>query len=185
MTEPGNMIVLGRIGAAHGIKGEIRIQSFTEDPLAIASYGPLATSRRGLTITIRSARVAGNVVVCRIEGVADRNAAETLNGLDLMIDRSLLPPLEAEDDFYHADLVGLAVRGSDGTVLGSVIAVQNFGADDLLEIRQTGGGTRLLPFTRAVVPQIDLASGYLVVEPPAEVEGELADGADDEGAEAP
>src|SRR5690606_14988548 len=106
---------MGRIGAAHGIKGEVRIQSFTEDPLAIMDYGPLATNRPGLTIEILDARTTTNVLVARIKGVADRNAAEKLNGVELYIDRNLLPEIEDEDDFYHADLIGLDARLADGT----------------------------------------------------------------------
>jgi 16S rRNA processing protein RimM len=125
---------MGRIGAAHGIKGEVRIQSFTEDPLALVSYGLMATNKPGLTIRILSARTTTNVLVARIEGVNDRNAAEKLNGVELYVDRALLPEVEDEDDFYHADLLGLRVQLADGTSLGTVSAIPNFGAGDILEV---------------------------------------------------
>lgn len=167
----GNLLLMGRIGSAHGIKGEVRIQSFTEDPLALADYGPLATNKPGLTITILSARTNTNVLVAKLEGVHDRSAAEKLNGVGLYVDRELLPPPEDEDDFYHADLIGLSARLGDGTELGEVIAVPNFGAGDLIEIRDPrNGDTYLYPFTRKVVPEIHLKDGYLVIEVPIETE---------------
>jgi 16S rRNA processing protein RimM len=164
-------LLMGRIGSAHGIKGEVRIQSFTEDPLALADYSPLATNRPGLSITILSARTNTNVLVARLEGVDDRDAAERLNGVELYVDRELLPPTEDEDDFYHADLIGLDARLADGAVLGQVIAVPNFGAGDLIEIRDPrSGDTYLYPFTRKVVPEVHLKQGYLVIEVPVETE---------------
>src|SRR5688500_6123917 len=126
---------MGRIGAAHGIKGEVRIQSFTEDPLALVSYGPLSTDKPGLTIKL---------LVARLEGVNDRNAAEKLNGVELYVDRALLPETDDEDDFYHADLIGLKARLADGSEIGEVMAVPNFGAGDLLEIRDPRSGDTYL-----------------------------------------
>lgn len=176
---------MGRIGAAHGIKGEVRIQSFTEDPLAIMDYGPLVTNKPGLVIEILEARTTTNVLVARLKGFADRNAVEKLNGTELFIDRDLLPQIEDEDDFYHADLVGLDARLEDGTSIGQVIAVPNFGAGDMLELRPTAGGeTRFIPFTKAAVPEIHIAAGYVVVVPPVEIEGEAGD-EDDPGGETP
>jgi 16S rRNA processing protein RimM len=166
-------LLMGRIGAAHGIKGEVRIQSFTEDPLAIMDYGPLATNKPGLLIEILDARTTTNVLVARIKGFADRSAVEKLNGVELYIDRDLLPQIEDEDDFYHADLIGLHARLADGTSLGSVIAVPNFGAGDMLELRDKANGeTRFIPFTKVAVPEIHIAAGYVVVVPPVEIEGE-------------
>jgi len=166
-----NRLLMGRIGAAHGIKGEVRIQSFTEDPLALADYSPLQTNRPGLTIRILSARTTTNVLVARLEGVNDRTAAEKLNGIELYADRSLLPDNDDEDDFYHADLIGLRAQLSDGTVVGTVTAVPNFGAGDILEVRdERSGDTFLYPFSKAVVPHVHLADGYLVIEPPVEAE---------------
>lgn len=164
-------LLMGRIGAAHGIRGEVRIQSFTEDPMALVSYGPLSTNKPGLTVRILAARTTTNVLVARIEGVNDRNAAEKLNGVELYVDRALLPDPDSEDDFYHADLLGLRAQLTDGTSLGEVTAVPNFGAGDILEVRDTrSGDTFLFPFTKAVVPEIKLREGYLVIVPPLEAD---------------
>lgn len=172
MAQAGdNKLLMGRIGAAHGIKGEVRIQSFTEDPLALASYGPLSTNRPGLTIRILAARTTTNVLVARLEGVNDRNAAEKLNGVELYVDRALLPDPDDDDDFYHADLIGLKARLADGSEIGEVMAVPNFGAGDLLEIRDPrSGDTYLYPFSKAVVPEVRVAEGYLLIDPPIEAE---------------
>jgi len=178
--DTSRQLVMGRIGAAHGIKGEVRIQSYTEDPLAILDYGPLATSRPGLTVEILEARTTTNVLVARLKGVNTRDAAEKLNGVELFVDRDLLPEIEDEDDFYHADLVGLDARLADGSSLGEVVAVPNFGAGDLLELRDKASGeTRFIPFTKAAVPEVHIAAGYVVVVPPIEVELEGEPGADD------
>ena len=179
-------LLMGRIGAAHGIKGEVRIQSFTEDPLGLLDYGPLATNRPGLVIEITDARTTTNVLVARIKGVADRNGVEKLNGVELYIDRDLLPEIEDEDDYYHADLIGLDARLEDGTSLGAIITVPNFGAGDMLEIRNKAGGeTRFVPFTKAAVPEVHIAAGYVVVVPPIEVEVEEADEPEDDTPAAP
>src|SRR5690349_20084768 len=107
MSASPKRLLMGRIGAAHGIKGEVRIPSFTEEPLALLDYGPLATNKPGLMIEIETARATTNVLVARIKGVTDRNAAEKLNGVELYVDRHVLPATDDEDDFYHADLIGL------------------------------------------------------------------------------
>lgn len=163
-------LLMGRIGAAHGIKGEVRVTSFTEEPLALASYGPMTTNRPGLVIEIETARATTNVLVARLKGVTDRTAAEKLNGVELYVERDRLPP-PADDDFYHADLIGLEARLGDGTVLGEVIAIPNYGASDLIEVRNARtGDTFLYPFTRAVVPEVHIADGYLVIEVPTEAD---------------
>ena len=168
---PAQKLLMGRIGAAHGIKGEVRIQSFTEDPMALAAYGPLATGKPGLVVEIETARLAGNVLVARLKGVSDRTAAERLNGTELFVDRERLSPPEDEDDFYHADLVGLEARLTDGRVLGMVSAVPNFGAGDLLEVRDPrSGDTYLYPFTKAAVPEVHVKDGYLVIDPPIDAD---------------
>jgi 16S rRNA processing protein RimM len=171
MVSQPKRLLMGRIGAAHGIKGEVRITSFTEDPLALRDYGPLGTNKPGLVIEIESARATTNVLVARIKGVSDRNAAEKLNGIELYVDRDRLPATEDEDDFYHADLIGLEARLADGTTLGTVTAIPNYGASDLIEVRDgRSGDTYLYPFTKAVVPEVKLADGYLVIEVPIEAE---------------
>jgi 16S rRNA processing protein RimM len=163
---------MGRIGAAHGIRGEVRITSHTENPLAIADYGPLDTDRPGLTVSIAKARLSKNIVIATLKGISDRNAAEKLNGVSLYVSRDRLDEPD-EDEFYHADLIGLDARLEDGSILGKVTAVTNFGSDDLLDIKLTETGkTVFLPFTRAVVPELHIAEGYLVAVPP---EGWLED----------
>jgi 16S rRNA processing protein RimM len=169
-TSP-KLLLMGRIGAAHGIKGEVRIQSFTEDPLALKGYGRFSTNRPGLVIEIEAARATTNVLVARLKGVTDRTAAEKLNGVELYVERDRLPPPDDEDDFYHSDLIGLEARLGDGSVLGKVTAIPNYGAGDLIEVRDARtGDTFLYPFTKAVVPTIRIAEGYLVIEVPIDAE---------------
>ncbi len=165
----GGKILLGRIGAAHGIKGEVKIASFTGEPLAIAGYGPLTTDRPGLTIEIAAARASGTGVIARIKGVTDRTGVEKLNGVELYIDRAALPAAD-QDDFYHADLIGLEARLVGGPVIGRVSAMLDYGAGDLIEVRAPGGDTFLYPFTRAVVPEVHVAQGFLVIDPPLDAE---------------
>jgi 16S rRNA processing protein RimM len=174
MSTDTSPILLGQIGAAHGIKGQVRIATYTQDPLAIGTYGPLETDRPGLTVTLSKLRLHKNVVVAHIKGVSDRTAAEQLNGVSLFVDRAKLPPPEDEDDFYHADLLGLEARLESGVVIGQVSALPNFGAGDLIEIRDPNSGdTYLYPFTRAVVPHVRIADGYLTIVVPLDVdEGE-------------
>jgi 16S rRNA processing protein RimM len=162
-----NPILLGRLGAAHGVRGEIRLQSFTADPSAIAAYGPLFDASGRRRFVISSLRPAGkDMFVARLEGVADRNAAEALTGVELYLPREALPAPE-EDEFYLADLEGLRVETREGATIGVIAAVRNFGAGDLLEITPPEGGeTVLLPFTRIVVPVVDIAGGRVIVEPP-------------------
>jgi 16S rRNA processing protein RimM len=164
-------LLMGRIGAAHGIRGEVRILSFTEQPLALKDYGPFTTSKPGLVIEIESARATTNVLVARLKGITDRTAAEKLNGIELYVDRDRLPPPDDEDDFYHSDLIGLDARLADGSVLGKVTAIPNYGASDLIEVRdERSGDTYLYPFTRAIVPEVHIAEGYLLIEVPVEAD---------------
>jgi 16S rRNA processing protein RimM len=163
------MVLLGEFGRAHGLRGEVRLKSFTADPGAIAAYGPL-TADDGRVLTLSDVRPAPggapDLLIARVAGVASREAAEALNRIRLLIDRAKLPPPE-EDEFLLADLIGLSVETPDGSPLGTVVAVPNYGGGDLIEIRRsTGGATALLPFTRAFVPEIDLAAGRVVVDPP-------------------
>ena len=163
-------VCVAQIGAAHGIRGEVRLRSFTEDPMAITSYGPLESEDGTRRFTIEALRPSKDHFVARLAGVNDRNAAETLTNLKLYVSREKLPPA-AEGEFYHADLVGLAAVTPDGASLGSVIAVHNFGAGDMIEIKpDSGGETLLVPFTDTTVPEIDLAAGRMVVVPLTAVE---------------
>ncbi|MFI0845840.1 ribosome maturation factor RimM [Mesorhizobium sp. IMUNJ 23232] len=151
------------IGAAHGIRGELRVKTFTGDPLALGDYGPLQ-SADGRSFEILDIRPAGNVVVVRFKGIADRNAAEALNGTELFVDRSALPDDVEDGEFYHTDLVGLAVRDESDTVVGRVTSVQNFGGGDILEIAHTGTKGVLIPFTQAAVPVVDVAGGFVRID---------------------
>ena len=167
--DDSNLVLMGRIGAAHGIKGEVRLQSFTEEPLDLLGYNPFATNRPGLTVTIAKARGTTNMLVAQIDGVADRSAAEKLNGIELYVTRDRLPEPE-EEDYYHADLIGLRAQLTDGTAIGKVTAVPNYGAGDILEVRNDGGETFLFPFTRQVVPDVRIKDGYVVIEPPLDAD---------------
>jgi 16S rRNA processing protein RimM len=163
-------ICVARIGAAHGTIGEVRLWSFTADPKDVARYGALTTAD-GRTIEIASIRAGKGFFIARITGVTDRNGAELLRNLDLFIARGRLPPPPA-DEYYHADLIGLAAQDRDGKAIGTVIAVHNFGAGDLLEIAPARGETLLLPFTAEVAPEIDIAAKRIVIDPPGEIEGD-------------
>ncbi|MEX2035977.1 MAG: ribosome maturation factor RimM [Xanthobacteraceae bacterium] len=161
-------ICVAQIGAAHGIRGEVRLRSFTEEPMAVTTYGPLESEDGTQRFEIEALRPAKDHFVARLAGVNDRDAAEQLTGLKLYVSRERLPPVDDEETYYHADLVGLAAVTPDGAPLGTVTAIHNFGAGDLVEIRPLSGDeTLMLPFTDLVVPEIDLAAGRMVVVPPS------------------
>ena len=163
-------ICVAQFGAPHGIRGEVRLRSFTQDPAAFTSYGPLESEDGARRFTIEALRPAKDHFVARIAGVNDRDAAEQLTHLRLYVPRAALPPA-GDGEFYHADLVGLAAVTPDGAPLGTVTAILNFGAGDLVEIKPQGGGEPLMvPFTDAAVPEIDIAARRMVVNPPAETE---------------
>jgi 16S rRNA processing protein RimM len=164
-------ILVGVLGAPHGVRGDLRLKSFTQNPLAIAGYAPLSDQSGRRSFAFAAARlVKDDMLVVRIEGVDDRDAAAALTNTRLFVPRDRLPPAD-EDEFYHADLVGLAVVGRDGTALGSVQAVLDFGAGEILEIRPPDGSRAfMLPFTRAAIPDIDLAGRRIVADPPAFIE---------------
>lgn len=163
-------ICVAQIGAAHGIRGEVRLRSFTEDPAAVTSYGPLESEDGRQRFTIEALRPAKDHFVARVAGVADRNAAEKLVNVRLYIARDKLPPIGEDDTFYHADLVGLTAVTRSGEPLGTVAAIHNFGAGDVVEIKPASGDPMMLPFTETAVPEIDLKAGRIVVVPPAEIE---------------
>ncbi|WP_316201917.1 MULTISPECIES: ribosome maturation factor RimM [unclassified Bradyrhizobium] len=173
------LICVARIGAAHGVRGEVRLWTFTEDPLAVLHYGPLTTKDGSRSFEVAKAREAKDHLVAAIKGVTDRNAAERLNGLELYVPRDRLPET-ADDEYYHADLIGLAAETADGAQLGRVLTIHNFGAGDIIEIAPPSGSTLMLPFTNAVVPTVDLVGGRVIIELPAEIEGEERDGGDEE-----
>ena len=162
-------VCVGAIAGAFGVKGEVRLKSFTADPAAIALYAPLHTrdGTRSFAVTLTGATTNG--LTARLSGIRTREEAEALKGTDLYADRDRLPPLE-DDEFYHADLIGLAVVDAGGNALGTVKAVLNHGAGDVLEVLGPGMKQPLmLPFTRAVVPTVDLSAGRMVVDLPEEL----------------
>jgi 16S rRNA processing protein RimM len=161
----GARICLGQIGAAHGVHGEVRLRSFTAEPTAIAAYGPLETED-GRVFTIETLRPAKDFFVAKLSGVFDRDAAERLTNAKLYVPRQRLPEPQGPDEYYHADLIGLCVVDRAGRQRGTVVAVHNFGAGDVIEVRlQTSGKTEMLPFDAATVPEVNIAGGKLVVDP--------------------
>ncbi len=160
-----NQVLLGEIGAAQGLKGEVRLRSYTAEPAAIGRYGALY-DEHGRAIEIESLRVTPKALIARIKGVTTREAAEALNRTKLYVDRARLPARE-EEEWYHADLVGLTAVDRGGERIGVVVAVHNFGAGDLIEVKpDKGGATVLVPFTRDAVPEVDVEGGRLVLAPP-------------------
>ena len=158
-------MLLGEIGAAQGLKGEVRIRSFTEDAASIADYRPLE-DESGRMIEIESLRATAKALVARVKGVTTREGAEALTGTKLYVPRSRLPERQ-EEEWYHADLIGLAALDRDGRSLGVIMAIHDFGAGDLLELKPSSGGpTVLVPFTRETVPEIDVEGGRLTLVPP-------------------
>ncbi len=164
-------ILVGQFGAAHGVKGEVRLKSFTEDPKAIGVYGPLSDRQGAHVFEIAALRnVKDDLFIARLKGVTTRNAAEALTGLELYVPRTVLPPPQ-EDEFYFADLIGLAVEDEAGERIGRIVQVLNYGAGDMLEIAPVSGGESLLvPFTKEAVPIIDVKAGRIIVVPPYEIE---------------
>jgi 16S rRNA processing protein RimM len=170
-------ILLGRIVAAHGVRGEVLVRSYADTPEAIGAYGPLAAPGAGRALELRVLRVTAKGVVARVAGISDRNAAEALAGTDLYVDRAQLPAA-GEGEFYHADLIGLAAVAPDGGEVGRVVAVHNFGAGDLIEVALVDSRrTEHIPFNDDFVPEVDLAEGRIVVvlpepsEPDADEDG--------------
>ena len=161
-------ICVAQIGAAHGVRGEVKLKSFTADPLAVMDYGPLSTEDGARSFVIEALRPAKGHLVARLAGIGYRDTAERLARTRLYIPRERLPP-PAADEFYHADLIGLAAVAADGSEVGTVVAIHDFGAGDILELRPASGGTTImLPFNEACVPKIDLAQGRITVVLPQE-----------------
>ncbi len=169
---PG-LVRVGRFGAPHGVKGELRLTSFTQAPEAIATYRPLVDASGLRQFALTSLRpVKGNLFVVRVAGITNRTEAEALTQCDLFVTRSTLPAAE-DEEFYLVDLIGLNAFSAAKILIGKVTDVLNFGAGDILEIIPAAGGeTLLIPFTKASVPRIDLSAGEIVIVPPIEIEGE-------------
>ncbi|WP_234052581.1 MULTISPECIES: ribosome maturation factor RimM [unclassified Xanthobacter] len=163
MTE---RILVARIGAPHGVRGEVRLFIFTEDPGAVLDYEPLTDAEGRRKFAITTLRPAKDHFVARLAGVDDRNAAEALTNVDLYVPRDALPPAEDDDTFYHADLLGLRVENEAGEPIGTVMALHDFGAGDVLEYAPAGTGrgrTLMVPFTRLAVPVVDVPGGRVVL----------------------
>lgn len=166
MTEPDDRVCIGAIAGAFGVRGEVRLKSFCSDPEAIASYGPLTTEDGGRSFKVSLTRAIPNGFAARLSGVTTKEEADALRGVSLYVGRDRLPAL-GDDEFYHADLIGLTVYDTGGGVVGTVSAVHNHGAGDLLEVRRNGPkSAALLPFTRAIVPTVDLAAGRIIADIP-------------------
>lgn len=167
------LVAVGIFGAPHGVRGELRAKSYTDDPNALGAYGGLTDksgARRFKIVGLRALK--DDMVVLRLDGVADRDAAAKLTGVEIYARRENMPA-PATDEFYHADLIGLRAITREGEELGRIVALRNFGAGDILEIApKAGGETVLLPFTKAVAPEIDIAGGRIVIAPPRVIEGE-------------
>lgn len=160
-------VCLGVVAGAHGVRGLVRVKPFTEAPDGVAAYGPVETADGARRFAIEAKGMVKELVLCRLGGIDDRDAAEALRGTELYVPRDRLPPADGDEGWYRADLVGLSVVGADGRDYGRVVSVENFGAGDLLEIAPAGGGeTVLMGFTEANVPEVDIAGGRVVIDPP-------------------
>ncbi|MDP3749493.1 MAG: ribosome maturation factor RimM [Phenylobacterium sp.] len=173
------LLLVAQVGGAHGVRGELKITTYTADPMAVADYKNLMRQDGSPSLVIASARPSKGGIVARVKGCDDRNAAEALRGLKLFIARDVLPAPE-EDEFYLADLIGLAVETAAGEPLGKVKDVRDFGAGDLLEIQPRAGQTWWLPFTREAVPEVRLAEGKIIAAPPAVIEADPNEGRDEQ-----
>jgi 16S rRNA processing protein RimM len=163
--EQTRRVLLGEISGVHGIRGDILVRTYTATPEAIAGYGPLtdATGARAFSLTV--VRVTDKGVVARIVGISDRTAAEALRGTKLFVARAQLPETDTSE-FYHSDLIGLKALAEDGTHLGEIVSVQNFGAGDLLELKPLTGASEFIPFEDQWVPQVDLATRTIIIRRP-------------------
>lgn len=161
----GQKVLMAKIGAAHGIRGEVRVKPYGDDPLSFTDYGVLTTRDGAKSFEVEKARVQKTVVITKFRQVKDRNQAEELNGVELFVDRDQLPEPE-EDEFYYSDLNGLSVVDQNGEQLGKIVAVQDFGAGDLLEIRPKRGRTFYIPFTKEFVPTVLLTEGVVKADLP-------------------
>jgi 16S rRNA processing protein RimM len=164
LTEP--LVCLGEIVGVHGIKGQVKIKLFGDDPKALTSLSPLSDARGKEICEVLSVAAHGNIFLARLKGIDDRTAAEKWRGVKLHASRARLPKIRDKDTFYHADLVGLDVSDTRGKALGRVIAVANFGVGDLLEIAPPQGASFYFPFTEQAVPTVDIAAKKITVDPP-------------------
>ena len=169
------LLQVARVAGAFGVRGEIRITTFTEDPLALAAYKVLTREDGSPGLTITTARAVKGAVIARATGIETRDQAEALRGLKLFIAREALPAPD-DDEFYHADLIGLSIETAAGEPMGKVKTIQDFGAGDLIEVQPPMGASWWLPFTREAVPEVRLAEGKLIAVRPAEIDGDAEEG---------
>lgn len=163
-----NRVCLGVVAGAHGVRGLVRVKPFTEAPEGVAAYGPVETKDGAKSFAISLKGMAKDLVICKLDGVDDRDVAAALRGTELYVPRERLPQAGKDEGWYYADLVGLRAVGADGRDHGRVVGVENFGAGDLLEIAPAEGGqTVLMGFTDENVPEVDIAGGRIVIDPPA------------------
>lgn len=161
-------VCIGVIAGAHGVRGQVRVKSFTAEPQDVTAYGPVTDASGARQFDLRITGAARGMMLARIDGVGDRNAADSLRGTELYVDRDRLPDPD-EDEYYYADLIGLDAVSTDGTTLGSVRAMHNFGAGDMIELEDGSGKTELLPFTASVVASVDLEAGVVTIDPPHDI----------------
>jgi 16S rRNA processing protein RimM len=178
--DKASRVLLGRIVTVHGIRGDVVIDSYAADPADIGAYGPLRSADNAREFQLKVLRATPKGVVAHIKGIDDRTTAEALRGTELYVSRDKLPPAD-EGDFYHVDLIGLKAVSESGDSVGTVVAVQNFGAGDLIEVRLEGQqATEFIPFTDAYVPVVDVAQRRVVVVLPESTPDDDEDGAADE-----
>ena len=161
--ERNNLVCVGVITTVHGVRGNVKVKSFTEVPEDIDRYGIVENEAGSRKFSIKVTGHSKELLRVKIKGVDDRTTAETLIGTGLYIDRALLPELK-DEEFYHTDLIGLEVKNSSSEVLGQVNALYNFGAGDILEIKMNNGSLEMVPFTKSFVPVINIKDGYIIVE---------------------
>lgn len=172
MTKPKDpLIVVAAIAGAFGVRGEVKIKPFTDDPKACVTYGPLRNDKGAIILTPKASRLVKNALAVTAKEVTSRETAEALKSTKLYVYRSALPAAGA-DEFYYSDLIGLTVEMLDGTPRGRVKAVHNFGAGDILEIQQSGEKDWMLPFTQDAVPRVDIEDGRVVIDPPDMLDGD-------------
>ncbi|MEX0839803.1 MAG: ribosome maturation factor RimM [Parvibaculum sp.] len=160
-------VCLGVVVGAHGVRGLVRVKPFTAAPDGVAAYGPVETADGTRRFAIEAKGMVKELVLCQLDGIGDRDAAEALRGTELYVSRDRLPPADEDEGWYHADLIGLRAVGAEGRDYGAVVGVHNFGAGDLLEIAPPDGrATVLMGFTEANVPEVDIAGGRIVIDPP-------------------
>jgi 16S rRNA processing protein RimM len=177
-------ILVGAVAGAHGVRGEVKIKSFTEQVRDVSAYGPVEDESGTRRFAIKIRGEAKGLVIASLDGVGDRNAAEALKGLRLYVPRAALgkKPKRApkgSERWFVADLVGLAAVDTNGAALGRVKNVANYGAGDILEVTTMAGETQLYAFTKRTVPEVDIANGRVVIDPPVEVEAKEEDGSDE------